>query len=99
MGKDLIHAALDRGIDFFDTAYLYGLGRSEELIGEVPQLKGNRNRVSVLLSRARRARSKSKTTCVRWMFNCRKRISERLTLSLDKQAVNTIENIELDPIN
>ncbi|PNB40221.1 oxidoreductase, partial [Pseudomonas sp. GW456-E7] len=33
MGKDLIHAAFDEGIDFIDTAYLYGLGRSEELIG------------------------------------------------------------------
>lgn len=34
-----IRAALDAGINFFDTADFYGLGHSEELIGNV--LKGN----------------------------------------------------------
>ena len=29
-----IHAALDAGINFFDTADIYGLGHSEKLIGE-----------------------------------------------------------------
>lgn len=29
-----LHAAVERGIDFFDTADVYGLGRSEELIGK-----------------------------------------------------------------
>lgn len=29
-----IHAALDRGINFFDTADIYGLGHSEELLGK-----------------------------------------------------------------
>ena len=32
--KALLHAALDLGIDHFDTAALYGFGRNEELIGE-----------------------------------------------------------------
>ena len=31
---DALHAALDRGITFYDTADFYGHGRSEELIGE-----------------------------------------------------------------
>ncbi|HEY6506036.1 MAG TPA: aldo/keto reductase [Chitinophagaceae bacterium] len=29
-----IHAAVDRGINFFDTADIYGLGHSEELLGK-----------------------------------------------------------------
>lgn len=33
--KDLLRFALDSGIDFIDTAFRYGNGRSEELIGEV----------------------------------------------------------------
>lgn len=33
--KDLLRFALDSGINFIDTAYRYGNGRSEELIGEV----------------------------------------------------------------
>jgi aryl-alcohol dehydrogenase-like predicted oxidoreductase len=33
--RALLHAALDAGIDHFDTAALYGFGRNEELIGEV----------------------------------------------------------------
>ena len=31
--KQAIHAALDAGINFFDTADIYGLGHSEEMIG------------------------------------------------------------------
>ncbi len=30
-----IHAALDAGINFFDTADIYGLGHSEELLGKI----------------------------------------------------------------
>jgi aryl-alcohol dehydrogenase-like predicted oxidoreductase len=33
--QSLLHAALDLGIDHFDTAALYGFGRNEELLGEV----------------------------------------------------------------
>lgn len=46
-GTEIIEAALDQGIDFLDTAYLYGLGRSEELIGEALQRKGVRDRVII----------------------------------------------------
>ena len=34
-GRALVRAALDNGINLLDTAYVYGLGRSEELVGEV----------------------------------------------------------------
>ena len=35
VSKDAIRKAIDLGINFFDTADFYGLGHSEELIGEV----------------------------------------------------------------
>ncbi|XID91702.1 aldo/keto reductase [Paenibacillaceae bacterium WGS1546] len=38
-----IHCALDAGIDFFDTADVYGTGHSEKLIGAA--VKGRRDRV------------------------------------------------------
>ena len=34
VSKQAIHAALDVGINFFDTADIYGLGHSEKIIGE-----------------------------------------------------------------
>lgn len=42
-GKDAVRYAIDQGIDFIDTAYLYGKGRSEELIGEVVEETGKRS--------------------------------------------------------
>lgn len=36
-GYDLVREALKQGINFLDTAYIYGVGRSEEIIGEVLQ--------------------------------------------------------------
>lgn len=34
-GKDVVRAAIDNGVTFLDTAFIYGPGRSEELVGEV----------------------------------------------------------------
>ncbi|PWF99821.1 aldo/keto reductase [Levilactobacillus bambusae] len=34
-GKEMVRAAINSGINLLDTAYVYGLGRSETLIGEV----------------------------------------------------------------
>ncbi|MED3960450.1 aldo/keto reductase [Priestia aryabhattai] len=42
VGKDLVHKALDNGINLLDTAFIYGPKRSEELIGEVLKERGNR---------------------------------------------------------
>lgn len=36
-GIAVVKAALDHGIDMLDTAYMYGLGQSEKLIGEATQ--------------------------------------------------------------
>lgn len=40
-----IHHAIELGIDFFDTADMYGLGQNEELVGRA--FKGKRNQVIV----------------------------------------------------
>lgn len=34
-GREVVRTALEHGITMLDTAFMYGLGRSEELIGEV----------------------------------------------------------------
>ncbi|KHD86581.1 oxidoreductase [Heyndrickxia ginsengihumi] len=44
-GKDVVRTALDHGMNFLDTAFIYGPERSEELIGEVLKEKGNRDKV------------------------------------------------------
>jgi myo-inositol catabolism protein IolS len=47
VGKDVVRAAFDHGINFLDTAYIYGPERSEVLIGEVIKEKGNRQDVVI----------------------------------------------------
>jgi len=42
---DMISAALDMGINFFDTADVYGVGHSEELLGQA--MKGRRDKFIV----------------------------------------------------
>lgn len=43
VGKDVVKTAIENGMNFLDTAYGYGYGRSEELIGEVIQRNGKRH--------------------------------------------------------
>ncbi|WP_409275175.1 aldo/keto reductase [Neobacillus sp. SCS-31] len=40
---DMIRVGLENGLNFFDTAYYYGLGRSEEIIGQVVKEAGKRS--------------------------------------------------------
>jgi aryl-alcohol dehydrogenase-like predicted oxidoreductase len=47
IGKDIVRTALDNGINFFDTAFIYGPERSEELIGEVLKETGRREDVYI----------------------------------------------------
>ncbi|HJV92347.1 MAG TPA: aldo/keto reductase, partial [Azonexus sp.] len=44
-GARLLHRALDLGVDFFDTAALYGFGANETLLGQA--LKGQRHRFTL----------------------------------------------------
>jgi len=43
VSKSIVHTAVSHGMNFIDTAYYYGLGRSEELIGEVMKEHGKRD--------------------------------------------------------
>ncbi|ANU09035.1 oxidoreductase [Planococcus antarcticus DSM 14505] len=53
-GKELVHAGIDNGLNFIDTAYAYGYGRSEELLGEVLQESGARHELVVATKGAQR---------------------------------------------
>lgn len=46
-GRELVRAGLDNGINFIDTAFMYGPKRSEEIIGEVIKEKGNRSEIVI----------------------------------------------------
>ena len=50
-GRELVRTGLAQGINFLDTAYIYGLGRSEEIIGEVVKDRGSRSEI-VIASKA-----------------------------------------------
>ncbi|WP_010278236.1 aldo/keto reductase [Paenibacillus senegalensis] len=46
-GREVVRTALRQGINFLDTAYIYGPERSEELIAEVVKELGNRDQVVI----------------------------------------------------
>jgi myo-inositol catabolism protein IolS len=46
-GRDLIRAGLANGINFLDTAFIYGPKRSEEIVGEVVKESGNRSEIVI----------------------------------------------------
>ncbi|WP_338779039.1 aldo/keto reductase [Metabacillus sp. FJAT-52054] len=46
-GKELVRTALDSGMNFLDTAFIYGPERSEELIGEVLKERGSRDDIVI----------------------------------------------------
>jgi myo-inositol catabolism protein IolS len=52
--KELVKTAINEGLDFIDTAFSYGMGRSEELIGEVVKEMGNRQDVTIATKGAQR---------------------------------------------
>lgn len=45
--KQLLLDAIDKGVNFFDTAYSYGNGLSEQVIGEALKERGNRDDIVV----------------------------------------------------
>ncbi|WP_026908735.1 aldo/keto reductase [Paucisalibacillus globulus] len=52
--KDLVKAAINEGLDYIDTAFSYGMGRSEELVGEVVKEMGNRQDIIIATKGAQR---------------------------------------------
>ncbi|MFP4634889.1 MAG: aldo/keto reductase [Nitriliruptoraceae bacterium] len=53
--RAVLHAALDAGVTFLDTADVYGDGRSERLVGAVVAERGDQDRVTVATKVGRRA--------------------------------------------
>ncbi|SHF71381.1 aldo/keto reductase [Ornithinibacillus halophilus] len=53
-GKELVRSAVNAGLDYIDTAFSYGYGRSEELIGETLKELGNRNEIVIATKGAQR---------------------------------------------
>lgn len=53
-GKELVRTAISHGIDFLDTAFIYGMGRSEELVGEVVRESGRRQELVLATKGAHR---------------------------------------------
>ncbi len=51
----VLHAALDAGVTFLDTADVYGDGRSETLVGRVIRERGDAGRITVATKMGRRA--------------------------------------------
>jgi aryl-alcohol dehydrogenase-like predicted oxidoreductase len=49
-----LNAALDRGVNFIDTADVYGMGRSEKLIAKVLKSRGGKNDVVVATKAGRK---------------------------------------------
>ena len=43
VGRKIVYTAIENGINFIDTAFSYGIGRSEEIIGEVVKVTGKRD--------------------------------------------------------
>lgn len=46
-GRELVRTGLTHGINFLDTAFIYGPKRSEEIIGEVVKDRGNRSEIVI----------------------------------------------------
>ena len=44
-GKDVVRTALQHGMNFLDTAFIYGPERSEELVGQVMKERGSRSEI------------------------------------------------------
>ncbi len=71
-----IHKALDLGINWIDTAAVYGLGHSEEIIGRA--LKGRANRPYIFTKCGRRGTADGKIESVLKADSIRQEIEESL---------------------
>ena len=51
----ILHAAVDRGITFFDTAEVYGPFLNEELVGAISRQGGDRHQIRIRPERRRQS--------------------------------------------
>lgn len=85
--EDLVRHALDRGITYFDTAEMYGSGRSEETLGRA--LRGVRDRV-VLTSKVSAGANESKASLMGRLEASLKRLqTDRVDVYMN-HAVNDV---------
>lgn len=54
VGIDLVKAAINHDMNFIDTAFIYGIGRSEELVGQAIKETGKRSEVVLATKGAQR---------------------------------------------
>src|SRR5258706_9980247 len=82
---EAIHAALDRGVNWIDTAAVYGLGHSEEVVARA--LQGRANRPYVF------------TKCAR-VWNERREIGKSLkAASVRSECEASLRRLKLDAID
>ena len=80
-----IHAALDRGVNWIDTAAVYGLGHSEEVVARA--LAGRSNRPYIF------------TKCER-VWNEKREISGSLKAdSIRRECENSLKRLQVDTID
>jgi aryl-alcohol dehydrogenase-like predicted oxidoreductase len=90
--KAALVAALESGIDFFDTALAYGHGRSERLVGEVMRTEGERDRVRIA----------TKVPPLNWQWPARHDAPLREVFPADwirECAHRSLDNLGGDPID
>src|SRR5437879_2966977 len=80
-----IHAALDRGVNWIDTAAVYGLGHSEEIVGRA--LEGRTNQPYVF-------------TMCELVWNEKREISRSLKAdSIRRECENSLRRLRMDTID
>ncbi|WP_164216087.1 aldo/keto reductase [Virgibacillus sp. YIM 98842] len=53
-GREILHTAIEQGVDFWDTAFGYGPKKSEQIIGEVLEETGKRENIVLATKAAQR---------------------------------------------
>jgi aryl-alcohol dehydrogenase-like predicted oxidoreductase len=76
--RAVIDAALDAGIDFFDTADMYGGGKSEEFIGEVLGKRRSRVRIGTKFGAGRKAKGPGQFGTRAYTLECAEASLKRL---------------------
>jgi aryl-alcohol dehydrogenase-like predicted oxidoreductase len=76
--RKVIDAALDAGIDFFDTADMYGGGKSEEFIGEVLGPRRSRVCIGTKFGAGRKARGPGQFGTRAYVLECAEASLRRL---------------------
>jgi aryl-alcohol dehydrogenase-like predicted oxidoreductase len=76
--RAVIDAALDAGIDFLDTADMYGGGKSEEFIGEVLGKRRSRVRIGTKFGAGRRAKGPGQFGTRAYTLECAEASLKRL---------------------